>query len=399
MNSCFSTPLLETSGINTPKKKKVEKTLIINSLSNYENKKDIIKKVDNFFQDENKYLDLKQKIFVGKKPSGPKLDNNKNLIYYSLVGDPRLYGRLHGAKQSIKRASAAIKMSENVLSKQKNLIVDVVNNDDLNNLYSDIQKRTKENKEKLNDDYLNDLPNLIKKELKHQEKNLEETKKKNNENLKMENLLIKKTKKKREKLLINDPELYQIKRGILNNIEDKEPIDSKLGVNNWYYNLRRPKKFNGIRDIYINIRSPENPFWGRFFETSPKIISRNRKPIIKAKTFIKDLEKNPYLPKIPHAFGSIEEMKSMNNLLIKGKNLLEFEKNLELNSPGKKKLYNRDQLETFEASQKMSQIEYEKYLTSVTENQVYADDFNVKEYYRLKSGFGNGKSLYSSTEL
>ena len=25
------------------------------------------------------------------------------------------------------------------------------------------------------------------------------------------------------------------------------------------------------------------------------------------------------------------------------------------------------------------------YLTSVTENQVYADDFNVKEYYRLKS--------------
>ena len=62
-------------------------------------------------------------------------------------------------------------------------------------------------------------------------------------------------------------------------------------------------------------------------------------------------------------------------------------------------MYNRDQLETFEASQKMSQIEYEKYLTSVTENQVYADDFNVKEYYRLKSGFGNGKSLYSSTEL
>ena len=215
----------------------------------------------------------------------------------------------------------------------------------------------------------------------------------------MENLLIKKTKKKREKLLFNDPELYQIKRGILNNIEDKEPIDSKLGVNNWYYNLRRPKKFNGIRDIYINIRSPENPFWGRFFETSPKLISRNRKPIIKANTFVNDLEKNPYLPKIPHAFGSIEEMKSMNNLLIKGKNLLEFEKNLELNSPGKKKLYNRDQLETFEASQKMSQIEYEKYLTSVTENQVYADDFNVKEYYRLKSGFGNGKSLYSSTEL
>ena len=79
MNSCFSTPLLETSGINTPKKKKIEKTLIISSLSNYENKKDIIKKVDNFFQDENKYLDLKQKIFVGKKPSGPKLDNNKKI--------------------------------------------------------------------------------------------------------------------------------------------------------------------------------------------------------------------------------------------------------------------------------------------------------------------------------
>ena len=47
----------------------------------------------------------------------------------------------------------------------------------------------------------------------------------------------------------------------------------------------------------------------------------------------------------------------------------------------------------------MSQIEYEKYLTSVTENQVYADDFNIKDYYRLKSGFKPVRSLYSSTEF
>jgi hypothetical protein len=47
----------------------------------------------------------------------------------------------------------------------------------------------------------------------------------------------------------------------------------------------------------------------------------------------------------------------------------------------------------------MSQPEYEKYLHTLTEDHVYADDFNIKDYYRLKSGFKPIRSLYSSTEF
>ena len=51
-----------------------------------------------------------------------------------------------------------------------------------------------------------------------------------------------------------------------------------MGDNNRYFNLRRPKNFKGIRDAYINIRTNENPFRERFFETCPKNILRYRKP-------------------------------------------------------------------------------------------------------------------------
>ena len=387
-------PLLE----NSQSPKKPEKTLIINSVNNYDNKKEILQKVDDFFEDENKYLNLEEKIYVGKKPQGPRLDNNKKLIYYSFVGDPNLFNRYQN-KQSIKRVSAASKMSENYLSKQKNLLYDILSNEELYNYYNDIKKRTKDNQEKTNEEYLTDLPKIIKNELINQQRNLEETQKKEINTTKLENLLMRRTNKKRENLLINNPDSYQIKRGILTNLEDKEPIELKMGDNNWYFNLRRPKKFKGIRDTYINIRTPENPFWGRFFETSPKLVSRNRKPIIKSMTYIDTLEKSPYLPKIPNGIDTIKEMKSLNKLEINGKNLLEFEKNLEITHPGKKKMYNRDQLETFDASKNMSQPEYEKYLHTLTEDHVYADDFNIKDYYRLKSGFKPVRSLYSSTEF
>ena len=127
----------------------------------------------------------------------------------------------------------------------------------------------------------------------------------------MENFIIKKTNKKREDLLLKNYDTYQIKRGFLRNLEDKEPTELKMGDNNWYFNLRRPKNFKGIRDVYINIRSNENPFWGRFFETCPKNILRYRKPNIYSLDFITNLENNPYLPKIPNGNSTIDELKKM----------------------------------------------------------------------------------------
>ena len=63
---------------------------------------------------------------------------------------------------------------------------------------------------------------------------------------------------------------------------------------------------------------------------------RSRKPKIDSDDIILNLEKNPYLPKILNGNSTLKEIKKMENLEIKGKNLLDFETNLELNLEEKK---------------------------------------------------------------
>ena len=373
------------------------KTLYISPLSNYEvkEKEEIIGNVDNFFEDESKYLDLNSGIYVGKKPEGPKLDKNNNLIYYSYVGSPQILTKIKGSKTINKRYSQIRKNSDLVNQKKKELF-QFIDNNSLNSYFQTIKERTLRNK-KYENDIIN-LPSPIKKQLINQQKNLSEQKREENSIKKMENYLIKKTNKKREKLLLKNYDSFQIKKGILRNIEEKEPIELKMGDKNWYFNLRRPKNFKGIRDVYINIRSNENPFWGRFFETCPKTIMRSRKPKIYSNDIILSLEKNPYLPKILNGNSTLNEIKKMENLEIKGENLLDFETKLELNSPGRKKIYNRDQLETYEVCKDMSQPEYEKYLQILNEDKIFVNDFDIRDFCRYKScDFSNEGSYNFST--
>ncbi len=371
------------------------KTLFISPLSNYEvkEKEEIIGNVDNFFEDESKYLDLNSGIYVGKKPEGPKLDKNNNLIYYSYVGSPQILTK--GSKTINKRFSQIRKNSDLINQKKKDLF-QLIDNNSLKSYFQNIKERTLRNK-KYENDIIN-LPSPIQKQLINQQKNLSEQKREENSIKRMENYLIKKTNKKREKLLLKNYDSFQIKKGILRNLEEKEPIELKMGDKNWYFNLRRPKNFKGIRDIYINIRTNENPFWGRFFETCPKTIMRSRKPKIDSDDIILNLEKNPYLPKILNGNSTLKEIKKMENLEIKGKNLLDFETNLELNSPGRKKIYNRDQLETYEVCKDMSQPEYEKYLQILNEDKIFVNDFDIRDFCRYKScDFSNEGSYNFST--
>ena len=362
------------------------RTLFISPVSNYSNKEEILENVDNFFEDESKYLDLNSKIYVGKKPEGPKFDKNNNIIYYSFVGNPLNFNKAKTSKIISKRTSNIRNITDsNITSSKKKDMFQLIDYSTLKNYYDDVELRTKRNKRYENDLIYENLPTPIKKILLNQQKNLEEKIKDDNDITRMENFLIKKTNKKRENLLLKNYDSYQIKRGFLRNLEDKEPTELRMGDNNWYFNLRRPKNFKGIRDVYINIRSNENPFWGRFFETCPKNIMRSRKPKIDSNDIILNLEKNPYLPKILNGNATLNEMKKMENLEIKGLNLLEFEKKLELNSPKRKKLYNRDQLETYDTCKDMSQPEYEKYLKILTEDKTYVNDFDIRDFCKYKS--------------
>ena len=99
------------------------RTLFISPVSNYSNKEEILENVDNFFEDESKYLDLNSKIYVGKKPEGPKFDKNNNIIYYSFVGNPLNFNKTKTGKIISKRTSNIRNITDsNITSSKKKVL-------------------------------------------------------------------------------------------------------------------------------------------------------------------------------------------------------------------------------------------------------------------------------------
>ena len=367
-----------------------KKTLIVSSLKNHNNKKEILKDIESFFDDEENYLNIDSNIYVGRKPKGPRLNKNNEIIPYSYVGDPHFIRKsllkkaANNPKKLGNQSHRTYESAATILKKKGNEF-DIVNGKMLHNLYLDMRNQTERNKNKINDEILNQLPELIKDQLISQEKNLKDYELKDKKAKTMENYLIKKTNKQRDQLLMTNIDSFQFKNAILNTINDKTPNEIKLGDNSWYYNLRRPKNFKGIRDCYINIRTNENPFWGRFFEKYPNPVLKCRKPMMNKK-YLKSFENNPYIPSIPLGSSTLKEMSNMSNLIVKGRNLCDFERHFESKIPGKKRLYKRNQLETMEESKYLTGPEFEKYLHEITEDHTYADNFDVREMYKNLSG-------------
>ena len=60
-----------------------KKTLVLTSLKQHDNKSEIIKDIDDFFDDEDKYLCLDSHIYVGRKPKGPRHNQKNEIVQYS----------------------------------------------------------------------------------------------------------------------------------------------------------------------------------------------------------------------------------------------------------------------------------------------------------------------------
>ncbi len=366
-----------------------KKTLIVSSLKNHNNKTEILKDIDSFFDDEENYLNIDSHIYVGRKPKGPRLNTNNEIVPYTYVGDPHYIRRslLKKANNPKKLGNQSHRTYESsaTMLKKKGTKYDIVDGKMLHNLYLDMRNQTERNRNKINEDILNQLPELMKNQLITQQKNLNLYDLRDKRSKTMENHLMKKTNKERDQLLMTNIDSFQFKYAILNTIREKIPNDLKLGDNSWYYNLRRPKNFIGHRDCYINIRTNDNPFWGRFFEKSPKTVLKCRKPLINKK-YLKTFDRNPYLSLIPYGENTVKEMGEMAHLYVRGKNLCDFERHFESKIPGKKRLYKRNQLETLEESRTLTAPEFEKFLNDINEDKIYADDYDVREMYKNLSG-------------
>ena len=363
------------------------KTLFIRPIKNHKDKNQILNEIDIFFGNESNFLNTDSNIYIGRKPRGPRYDENNELIPYSFVGNANYLQKSiikkSNAKKTLNQSSKTTETQAQLL-KKKGDTCDILDNKMLQNYYRDIKIHTINNKKKENKIMLKTLPILIRDQLKNQEKNLNEYDILDNMSKTMENYLVKRTKKKKEQLLMTNVDSYLFRKAVLNTIEGKTPKEIKLGDNNWYFNLRRPKNFKGNRDCYINIGTNEKPFWGRFFEKSPNYVLKCRKPIIN-ENYIKTFRKNPYLPVLPTGGNVINELAIMSSLHIDGKSLIDFEKKMQ-DFPGKKKLYKRNQLEVMEESKNLTAPELEKYIHEITCDQIYKDDYDIREMYKSLTG-------------
>ncbi len=363
------------------------KTLYISSIKNHKNKNQILNEINKFFGNESNFLNTDSNIYVGRKPRGPRYDENNELVPYSFVGNANYLKKSLLKKSNTKKIlnqSSKTTETQGQLLKKKIDTCDILDSKILQNYYTDMKNHTIRNKKKENKIMLKTLPILIRDQLKNQEKNLNEYDILDNMSKTMENYLVKRTKKKKEQLLMTNVDSYLFRKAVLNTIEGKTPKEIKLGDNNWYFNLRRPKNFKGNRDCYINIGTNEKPFWGRFFEKSPNYVLKCRKPIIN-ENYIKTFRKNPYLPVLPNGSNVINELAIMSTLHIDGKSLIDFEKKMQ-DFPGKKKLYKRNQLEVLEESKNLTAPELEKYIHEITCDQIYKDDYDVREMYKSLTG-------------
>ena len=172
-----------------------------------------------------------------------------------------------------------------------------------------------------------------------QEKNLKENIALNCQNKNFSTYLSKKCHKKEENLLYNNIENYRIKKQLLDYLENKKNLLEKIGEKLWYVDLRRPNFIKKPRGIFINIGKVENEIWEPIVEFPMKnveIIKRAETPHKENNNFEKFLkDKNLYPNNLFNPNIKMKEknktkmpnLTEMNDMVIKGRNIILLEKN------------------------------------------------------------------------
>ena len=374
--------------------KKYSKELITHKI-NLNEHNDIKQQIHKVFSDPNFYFSSNlngNRIIIGKnKPSKniiPKIaSSRKSIFFYKSKGNPI---RISPDKKN------KISFLKN---NNKDLIINDANKkyldeEDLEEIYSKFEeislentlKNNKLNGKNLNEEFINDINNKLYKtvrtEYKHELNFQEEVlNKKKKEEIKIKNIkknLVKKIKRRESKLLINKSESYRKKKEIKDNIFKE--IENYFQPNfNWIVSLRGDKD-----NHYINDGTDENPFWNIVIhkkENFQKI--RNLNFLKTQHSFFKDnyLKKKLPFKNFDFLKKEIDDLNiDFSNMIIKGKKLLDFEKENSRNLKGKKYLvYNNPLINNNSIFNALTLVADKN-----VRNEIYKENFNPKEILRRK---------------
>jgi hypothetical protein len=219
-----------------------------------------------------------------------------------------------------------------------------------------------------------------------QEKRLKQNSVQMSKDKNISNYLSKKCHKKEENLLYNNIEDFRIKKQLLEYIENKKDLSEKLGNHFWYVNLRRPDFIMKPRELYLNIGKAEHEIWEPVVEFPMKnveIIKKAETPH-KERNFEKFLKNNNLYPSIlfnPNKkhinvnkmkkkdINKMPNLTEMNDMVIKGKNMISFEKENFLN---------------FDEQLNVTSHKYRVFKDPREENLKYSKDFLYKFNYKYE---------------
>ena len=168
--------------------------------------------------------------------------------------------------------------------------------------------------------------------------------------------LAKKCHRKENNLLYNNIENFRIKKQLLDYLENKKNLSEKLGEKYWFIILRRPDFLKNARGVFLNIGKEENNIWQPIVEfpmTNIEIIKKAETPhkenITNFEQFLKNknLYPNDLFNKRNKDKVKMPNLTEMNNMVIKGRNMVLFEKENFLNSDDNLTLYKRHKYRVF----------------------------------------------------
>ena len=363
---------------NTMKQLDIQRILTVRKMNqNEKSNKDISNEINDYFGSPEKYFQKNSPVSIGKK------------IYILDMNDPKLRrgGRLKTERKITKNyfnnlVSLASKMSSKDINsfnksnrnigKEKQQFLDryeVIDNYKLKKIFdsykikgrekddsvdknqitnssftdSDTDKDENNIKNKLiNSNYfVEDIPNDIQKSLSNQNKKLHMRKMLEKKNKILSQYLSKKVNKPQNNLLLNKIDLYRFKKEVINEIENRKPLDERYGRFKWNISLRKPDYFKGVRDSYINLKGERfNPFWSIVIERSPKLKNLSIIPRHGNKRNNLYESKNRSLNAI-YTTPSFKTIENLEDLTVDGKNLYKLEYKREITDSKERKILHK----------------------------------------------------------
>ena len=383
---------------------KFAKSLIIQKIKLDENS-NIKQSLNKIFNDPSYYFSDNldgNMIIIGKKnPPKNKIQRNslkRNSIFY--------YKNKNVIKipQDKKKDISILKIKENSSNEKR----EYVDENELNNIYSKFEENIentnkqnrelseKRNKRFFNDELINDIDNKLSKtvksefgyKLQFQEDVLKTKKIEDNILQNIKHNLTTKLKRPENQLLMTQSENYrkikEIQENVFKNIKKTFPKP----LYKWVVSLRGDKD-----NHYINDGTDENPIWNVYIHK--KQIKQKIRNSNLFKTNIRFFKNNPYIKtklKMANYYQLNKEIDDINsdfsNMVIKGKNLLDFEKENTKNLKGRKYIVlNNPYINTTNAIFNAIKFVSDKNIN----NETYKRNFNpreiVKQNWRAKSHF------------